>query len=217
MWQYLSQPWRSCLELAWAAYCAGSIPIGAIITDSADRVVARGRNRMLESSAPGDPLSGSRMAHAEINALLALGEYNVDPRTCALYTTAEPCPMCIGAIRMHHIGKVHYASRDPVAGSVALAAATPFMRRGQIEVVGPQGGDFERVLLAVLTESLLQHESDWAELAEARDPACTPGIELGRRLFESGELARLRADSASADEVLDTLARHLEGVVYQGG
>ena len=157
------------------------------------------------------------MAHAELNALLALGECDVDPRVCVLYTTAEPCPMCICAIRMYHIGKVYYASRDPVAGSIALATATPFMRRGQIEIVGPQCDDLESLLLAMLTESLLQHESCWAELAETWDPACAPGIQLGRRLFESGELARLRVDSASVDEVLDALAQQLESVVYQGG
>ena len=46
MWQSLSQPWRACLEEAWTAYRAGSVPIGAAITDGAGRVVARGRNRI---------------------------------------------------------------------------------------------------------------------------------------------------------------------------
>jgi tRNA(adenine34) deaminase len=215
MWDQLSQPWRSCLEEAWAAYCAGSIPIGAVITDGAGRVIARGRNTMFEPSAQGYSLSGNRMAHAEINALLALGECDVDPKTCTLYTTTEPCPMCLGAIRMYYIEKVRYASRDPVAGSAALATATPYMRHGQIEIVGPQCDDLESALLAMLTARLLQHASQWLELAEAWDPACVPAIRLGRRLFESGELVHLRASGASVDGVLDVLVHQLADVTCQ--
>ena len=149
----LPRPWRACLEEAWAAYCAGSVPIGAVITEGSGRIVARGRNCMFESSVEGYYLSGNRMAHAEINALLALGDLDVDPRVCTLYTTTEPCPMCIGAIRMHWIGKVCYASRDPVAGSAAFATATPFMQRGQIETVGPQRSDLSGLLLGELSQA----------------------------------------------------------------
>ena len=33
-WGELSDPWRGCVELAWEAYCAGSLPIGAVAADS---------------------------------------------------------------------------------------------------------------------------------------------------------------------------------------
>jgi tRNA(adenine34) deaminase len=211
MWNQLSLPWRACLEEAWAAYCAGSIPIGAVITDGTGRVIARGRNRMREPSAQGYALSGNRLAHAEMNAILALGDCDVDPRTCTLYTTTEPCPMCLGAIRMVCVGKIRYASRDPVAGSTALATATPYMRHAGIEIVGPQRDDLESALLAMLTARLLQYGSQWIDLAQAWDPACVPAVQLGRRLFESGELARLRANGASIGVVLESLTRQLAG------
>jgi tRNA(adenine34) deaminase len=164
---------------------------------------------MFESSVQGYRLFGNRMAHAEMNALLALGQ-DVDPRTCALYTTTEPCPMCIGAIRMHTIGKVCYASRDPVAGSIAFATATPFMLRFPIVAVGPPHGALESALLAVLAEFSLRRKSRWPELAETWNPACAPAVRLGRSLFESGELARLRADGATAGEVFEPLARRVK-------
>jgi len=211
MWHGLSQPWRACLEEAWKAYRAGSIPIGAIITDGADRVVARGRNCMLESSAEGYRLSGCRMAHAEMNALLALGGYDhpVDPRQCTLYTTMEPCPMCIGAARMYNIGKVRYAARDPVAGSACFATATPFMAHWPVEIGGAQDSDLESVLLAIHTECMLRRGSRWVEVTERADPAYTPAVILGRKLFLSGELARLGSEGVSTKKVLEWLVRQL--------
>ncbi|MEX2534009.1 MAG: integrase core domain-containing protein [Trueperaceae bacterium] len=44
----LTKPWQACLSLAWEAYCAGSLPIGAIITDDQGKILARGRNRLAE-------------------------------------------------------------------------------------------------------------------------------------------------------------------------
>ena len=217
MWQSLSQPWRACLEEAWTAYRAGSVPIGAAITDGAGRVVARGRNRIYESQVEDDCLTGNRMAHAEMNALLALRAWEGDdPRSCTLYTTMEPCPMCMGAIRMFHIGRVCYAARDALAGGAGLVHVEPYVRlgriAGQIEVAGPPRGDLELVILALQAERLLHNErSRWARLVETLDPARALGIQLGRTLFASGELTRMRDEGASASEVVDALARKLHG------
>lgn len=211
MWQSLSQPWRVCVEEAWVAYCAGSVPIGAAIADGADSVIARGRNCMREPSAEGYGLSGCRMAHAEMNALLGLGggDQETDPRQCTLYTTMEPCPMCIGAARMYAIGKVRYAARDPVAGSASFAAASPFMQRWTVGISGPQARDLESVLQAIQAEFLLRLGSRWADLTEQAGPAFAPAVRLGRRLRSSGELARLGAEGVPVQEVLERLASEL--------
>jgi hypothetical protein len=107
------------------------------------------------------------------------------------------------------VGEIHYASRDPVAGSMALATATPYMRYAGITIVEPQRADLEAALLAMLTARLLQNGNQWADLAKTWDPVCVPAIQLGRRLFESGELACLRADGASMGVILEALTRHL--------
>jgi len=73
---------------------------------------------------------GHRLAHAEINALIGLAHSATNIRECALYSTLEPCVLCIGAIRMVGLKDVRYAERDPVAGGTALLEATNFMRRG---------------------------------------------------------------------------------------
>jgi tRNA(adenine34) deaminase len=86
LWDDLSEPWRACVQEAWAAYCGGSVPIGAAITDCAGRTIARGRNCMYEADVEGYPLSGNRTAHAEMNALLGLAGPGVRPsRLHALY------------------------------------------------------------------------------------------------------------------------------------
>lgn len=82
LWERLSEPWQACVGEAWAAYCAGSIPIGAAVADATGRVIARGRNCIYESHAEGYALYGNPIAHAEMNALLGLAGYDVDHRTC---------------------------------------------------------------------------------------------------------------------------------------
>lgn len=208
IWRRLSAPWRACVEEAWAAYCAGSVPIGAAITDASGRVVARGRNCMYESQVAGYSLAGNRMAHAEMNALLGLAGQEVDHRTCALYTTLEPCPMCIGAARMHAVGQVHYAARDPVAGSASFATMTRFMRRWPIVVTGPHDEVLEGLLLALHTDFNLRHGGHWAAVTE-QDPACAAGVRLGRQLFATGELSRLAVAGLRAPAALHWLAQQV--------
>jgi len=45
-WDRLSLPWQACLEEAWSAYCASTIPIGAVVVDADGRILSRGRNRI---------------------------------------------------------------------------------------------------------------------------------------------------------------------------
>jgi tRNA(adenine34) deaminase len=210
LWNRLALPWQICLEEAWTAYCAGSLPIGAAITDAAGRVLARGRNRIYESTPDGPTLYGHRLAHAEVNALVALDYTDLDPHTCVLYTTTEPCPLCTGAIRMIGLGAVHYASRDTAAGSIALLEATPFMRRRAIRVVGPQDAALEAIIVALHTELILDPPmARPAWLMEAWEAAVPRGVALGRRLYATGDLARLREADAPAAVVVDHLAAAL--------
>jgi tRNA(adenine34) deaminase len=215
IWKELSAPWKAAVEEAWKAFCAGSIPIGAAIADASERVVARGRNCMFETAPQGYALAGHRMAHAEMNALLAFHNWQGrDPESYTLYTTMEPCPMCMGAIRMVHVGRVCYAAHDALAGATSLVHVPPYARLGRvvrrIEIVGPQRDDLEAVLLAIQAERLLRDpRSRWADLVREADPASAPAIQLGHALRASGELARLRDDGAPAGEVVDLLAQRV--------
>jgi tRNA(Arg) A34 adenosine deaminase TadA len=178
-----------------------------VVTGPGGDIIARGRNRIFEPLGAHPHLSGTRLAHAEMNALLAFAEVGVEAGDCTLYTTMEPCVMCIGAIRMHKIPRVRFAARDPLAGGVALVGGTPFMEQGFTSIVGPQRDDLEVMLIAMLAEFLIRcYHSPWASLVGSMDPTCGVGVRLGRTLAESGTLLRLARRGAPADEVIDWLA-----------
>jgi tRNA(Arg) A34 adenosine deaminase TadA len=139
-WLELEPAWRAALSLAWQAFGAGTIPVGAVVTDAEDRVLVRGRNRMFETSAPPGEIFGSRVAHAEINALVQLG---TERRyfDCTLWTTLEPCAQCIGAAWLSTIGRVVFAATDVYGGASKLIErqieAADSARNFHMEVEGP--------------------------------------------------------------------------------
>lgn len=203
LWDELALPWQRCLDEAWAAYRAGSVPIGAVIVDGTGAIVATGRNRLFESVAPSPFLAGNRLAHAEMNALVSLDRTRVQPRDCILYTTTEPCPLCTGSIRMERVGEVRYAARDAVAGSIALLNASPFMQDHNTTIRGPEHPDLEAIIVAMhVAFSLHADLAHGEELAAQweRDTNC--GVALGRRLCATHELRRMsEAEFATADMV----------------
>lgn len=107
----LTGVWRECFLLAWESFRVGSIPVGAVLVGPDGAVVSRGRNRFNEAVGPPGEIAGSRIAHAEVNALATLppGEY----RDHVLYTTLEPCLLCSSALRFSHVGTVRFAAEDP--------------------------------------------------------------------------------------------------------
>jgi guanine deaminase len=80
----------------------GGGPFGAIVVCEGD-AIGRGYNRVTETLDP--------TAHAEILAIReacrTLGRF--DLRGCALYTSCEPCPMCLAAIYWARLDEVFYA------------------------------------------------------------------------------------------------------------
>ncbi len=195
-WDTLALPWQCCLEEAWTAYCMGSVPIGAAITDRHGQVVARGRNRIFEETAPGEAIVWASFGACRGECPDCAGDGSqTDPRTLILYTTTEPCPLCIGAIRVTRLGEVRYAARDSAAGSITLLEATPYMRRGGLRVVGPMEPEFEAIVVALHVEFSLRTDqftqSPW--LLETWQATVPAGVALGRELFLSGRLQQWRA------------------------
>lgn len=88
-------------------------PFAALVVKDG-RVIAEGINRVTSSNDP--------TAHAEVVAIReacrALGSFQLTG--CDLYTTCEPCPMCLGAIYWARPARVFYA------GTAADAAASGF-------------------------------------------------------------------------------------------
>lgn len=201
-WGELSPVWQLCLQQAWEAYTHGSLPIGAVIADHRGEVLAVGRNRLSESGehAPhvaGTPyIEGSPLAHAEVNALLQLGHRRTQPRA-VLYTTTEPCPLCMGASRMVGIGKVVYASRDAWAGAALMADSVPYIRQMGPSVEGPISSLEEPLMTWLLAAHGDQQLRTGAFIDRWRDDF-PRAAQVGLRLNTTGALRAVAAGGASA-------------------
>lgn len=203
---HLSQPWQVCLEEAWAAYFAGSLPIGACVVDAEGNILSRGRNRIDEKQVEAPYISDNALAHAELNALLALTADRPTRHKATLYTTTEPCPLCLGAFYMSGVRTLHYAAREPFAGSTNLLGTTPYLSCKPIKIFGPAESELEALVTTLAME---------AELNFGRDPAIPvlqswrqvipAGAALGERLHQSGELRRMREEGWTAAQMVVAL------------
>ncbi len=213
MWENLSLPWQAALEMAWEAYCSGTIPIGAVVADANGNIVSRGRNRILDTSAPDGQIYNDMLAHAEINALLALKLDQESRHDSVLYTTMEPCPLCMGAFYMSSVRTLHFAAHDPWAGSTNLLGTTPYLSRKPIRVVAPFNSDLEISLIAMMveTEIILRGDSvitsrffnEWREMS-------SKAVEFGIALYRSGELRKKQKAGLPANQVFDWLAHQVQ-------
>lgn len=98
------------LQEAIAAAESNEIPIGAVLVENGE-IVAKAHN-MRETL-------NDATAHAEIivikEACRKLGRWRLNG--CTLYVTAEPCPMCAGAIINSRLDRVVYGCLDAKAGA----------------------------------------------------------------------------------------------------
>ena len=89
-------------------------PFGAVIIDKSGNIVAKGNNMVLKNNDP--------TAHAEIvvirEACKKLNTYDLS--NYILYTSCEPCPMCLSAIIWANIKEIYYACTREDAGKVGF-------------------------------------------------------------------------------------------------
>lgn len=89
----------------------GGGPFGAVIVKDG-KIIGSASNSVTKNNDP--------TAHAEVNAIRQtcqkLGTFMLDG--CEIYTSCEPCPMCLGAIYWAHISKIYYAAgrKDAASG-----------------------------------------------------------------------------------------------------
>jgi tRNA(Arg) A34 adenosine deaminase TadA len=93
---------RRALALACESVASGGGPFGAVVVRDG-QVIAEGINRVTVWNDP--------TAHAEVvavrNACSALGRF--DLRGCQVYSSCEPCPMCLGALHWARVDTIYYS------------------------------------------------------------------------------------------------------------
>ncbi len=195
-WSDLLPAWQACLEEAWDAYRLGNVPIGAAVVNAAGEVVGRGRNRISDATSPARQTCESQLAHAELNALLSLGLPAANFHDYALYTTIEPCPLCMGAVYMSGVRQLYFAGEDSYAGATDLLGTTPYMSRKPVKVFGPFRGGLAEFACALHFEYILREFPVSPELAgyahsvssghSSSRPTESPVIAAGRAEFPRG-------------------------------
>jgi tRNA(adenine34) deaminase len=126
---------RAFMREALALAAEADLPFGAVIVKDGE-IVARGKN---SGKRLGDPT-----AHGEMMAIRqCLADHGVEVlKGATIYTSGEPCPMCMGAILWCRIGRVVYAASieelstrlgQIMVLSEEIASRTPFHK---VEIMG---------------------------------------------------------------------------------
>ena len=100
---------EEAIALSFEAMRSGSGgPYGAVVVRDGE-IIGRGMNEVIATKDP--------TAHAEMNAIREACEYldSWSLEGCELYTSCEPCPMCMGAIYWARLDRVYYGNTKEVA------------------------------------------------------------------------------------------------------
>lgn len=104
---------RRAIQLSVESVRNGGGPFGAVIAKDGE-IIAEGSNSVTIDNDP--------TAHAEVNtirkATRKLGTF--DLKGCEIYTSCEPCPMCLGAIYWAHLDKIYYANDRKDAAKIGF-------------------------------------------------------------------------------------------------
>ncbi|WP_262511713.1 nucleoside deaminase [Adhaeribacter pallidiroseus] len=108
--EFMREAIRLSLEKMQAGYGG---PFGAVVVRN-NKIIARGFNNVLASNDP--------TAHAEVDAIrkacATLQTFQLTD--CDLYTSCEPCPMCLGAIYWTRFRKVYYGNSKQDAAAIGF-------------------------------------------------------------------------------------------------
>ncbi len=92
---------------------AGGGPFGAVVARDGE-IIAEASNSVTIDNDP--------TAHAEVNAIRKatrrLGTFDLSG--CEIYSSCEPCPMCLGAIYWAHIDKIYFANDRKDAAAIGF-------------------------------------------------------------------------------------------------
>jgi tRNA(adenine34) deaminase len=136
------------LQEAEQAGLAGELPIGAVLVINA-QIVSRGCAEHQSRR--------SQLMHAEMNALMGGGQALWEHyKEAILFTTMEPCPMCLGAAVMADIPHIIFASHDAVVHSREIIATNPYVKR---HIQSYHGG----VLEQETRELIARFKPDWLQ------------------------------------------------------
>lgn len=104
---------REAIRLSIENVANGGGPFGAVIARDGE-IIATGVNRVTATH--------DATAHAEVNAIRAAGRKlgTFDLKGCTIYSSCEPCPMCLGAVYWAHLDKLFYGNSKADARDIGF-------------------------------------------------------------------------------------------------
>ena len=123
---------KKALEQAQTALDAGEFPVGCVLVHQ-NRILATGARKGSAGQFPNE------IDHAEMIALKRLTDMAIAANSMkiVLFTTMEPCLMCLGAMMLSGISEVVYAYEDVMGGGTRcdLSKMTPLYKNNLINIV----------------------------------------------------------------------------------
>ena len=102
---------QQAIDLSIESVANGGGPFGAVIVRNGE-IISTGTNRVTESCDP--------TAHAEVSAIRAacakLGEFKLSG--CTIYSSCEPCPMCLSALYWAGVERIFYGNTKQDAKAI---------------------------------------------------------------------------------------------------
>ena len=128
-------------------------PFGAVIARDGE-IVATGVNRVTPDCDP--------TAHAEVSAIRAaakkLGTFDLSG--CEIYTSCEPCPMCLGAIYWAHLDRMYYGNNKHDAADIGFDDAFIY------EELDLKPADRKLKSEVLLPDEAIKAFNDWRDKAD---------------------------------------------------
>lgn len=104
---------REAIKLSIESVKSGGGPFGAVIVKG---------NKIIAGSSNSVTIDNDPTAHAEVNAIRKaakiLGTYDLSD--CEIYTSCEPCPMCLGAIYWARLNTIYYGNNKSDAKKIGF-------------------------------------------------------------------------------------------------
>ncbi len=202
MWKDISVQWQTVLEEAWTAFTSGSIPIGAAVFSKDGELLVKDHNRKNE---PGT--LNHRTAHAELNVIQHIDcRYGLNIRETELYTSMEPCPMCMGAIVMSNIKHLHCGSHDRWCGALHLLDTDPYMRSQPISVSDiPEDTEFFQLVLSSYHDLKHIRKGGSPSVLECFRISSASAVEAAEKLCQNRVLDQYAQMNKPCSEVYDLI------------
>ena len=157
---------KLAIRHAQTAYREREVPIGAVLVDNNGAVIAASRNQVEAQQ--------DATAHAEVECLRKASKILNNWRllNCTLYTTLEPCPMCLSAIQHFRVKRLVYGARDirlGSCGSFVNLAKHPF---NSVEITGGVLEEESKTLLKRFFQGLRKEKDRYASHDMGRGVVC---------------------------------------------